>query len=101
DIHGGEPAASPWLVFHDDRLAQHLRQFVRDDAYLHVATASGRKRHDNAKPARGPFLGTRHARKPCQQQEREDYANDLHAVSSVKKSNAMRLKRSASVLVRA
>src|SRR5262245_65450952 len=63
DVDGGEPAAGPWLVFHDDCLPQRLRQFVRDDAYLHISTASGRKRNNNAKPERRTMLVIRPARK--------------------------------------
>src|SRR5262249_775843 len=74
---------------------------VRDDAHLHIGTAAGGKRNDNAKPARGPILGGCHARKRCQQQQRKHETDDLHGVSSVKNSNAMRLNKSASVLVRA
>ena len=86
DIDGGKRAAGPRLVFHDDRLPQRLCQFVRDDAHLHIGTAAGRERNDNAKPARRPILGVRHARKRCQQKQRKHEANDVHGVSSVKNS---------------
>src|SRR5262245_10401799 len=65
-------AASPRLVFHNDRLTETLREFVTQGARKHVHKPAGRERRDHSDGSVGIGLGKR---LQCQTNNQDETAN--------------------------